>query len=242
MPARVGWVPEVRTASSNRNRQKNNVEKLHRKVPESARRAIDQVEIWKRDIRMNERPQNQRPPEEAARAAEVQRLFQEHNRQLVRFLLTRLHDQQDAVEVAQEAYVQLLQLDKAYTGSLLRALLFKIARNLAVDRLRRRRVRQTDPDADPEQLLFGAGMEETYLAGESLQLFWQAVRELPEKPRHALLLNRFHDRTPEEIAEQMGVTARMVRKYVVQALVYCRLRLDGATPDNARAQMRQGQL
>src|SRR5262245_27837684 len=78
----------------------------------------------------------QTPP----RAIAVRRLFEEHNRKLIRFLLARLQNEQDAVEIAQEAYVQLLQLEKAGSVGLLQAYLFKIARNLAVDRVRRRKV------------------------------------------------------------------------------------------------------
>jgi DNA-directed RNA polymerase specialized sigma24 family protein len=46
-----------------------------------------------------------------ARAAEISQLFREHNRALVLFLASRLKDMQAAREVAQEAYVRLLQLE-----------------------------------------------------------------------------------------------------------------------------------
>src|SRR5262249_52558866 len=73
----------------------------------------------------------------------VGNLFREHNDALVRFITGRLHSQQEAKEVAQEAYVRLLQLDLPGAVSYLRAFLFKTAANLAADRLRaRQRERQ----------------------------------------------------------------------------------------------------
>jgi len=45
------------------------------------------------------------------RAAEVSQLFREHNRALVLFLASRLKDIQAAREVAQEAYVRVLELE-----------------------------------------------------------------------------------------------------------------------------------
>ena len=45
-----------------------------------------------------------------ATAAAVSQLFREHNRLLVGYLAVRLRSEQEAKEVAQEAYVRLLQL------------------------------------------------------------------------------------------------------------------------------------
>jgi RNA polymerase sigma factor (sigma-70 family) len=87
----------------------------------------------------------------ASNGAAVSQLFREHNRMLVGYLTTRLRSEQEAKEVAQEAYVRLLQLHEPGTPSLLRAYLFKTATNLAIDRLRHRRVRQR---AEERQELF----------------------------------------------------------------------------------------
>src|ERR1051325_9382794 len=87
-----------------------------------------------------DRDESARDP--ATRAAAVARLFEEHNRALISFLTLRLHSPQDAKEVAQEAYVRLLELDRTGAVSFLRAYLFRIAANLAVDRIRRQIVRR----------------------------------------------------------------------------------------------------
>src|SRR5688572_6852549 len=78
----------------------------------------------------------------AERLALVKRLFQEHNRTLINFLHARLHCEQEARDIAQEAYVRLLQLDSSGAISFLRSYLFRIAENLAVDRIRERRARE----------------------------------------------------------------------------------------------------
>jgi len=164
----------------------------------------------------------------------VRRLFEEHNRKLVRFLVSLLHNEQDAVEVAQEAYVQLLQLQKPGGPNLLTAYLFKIARNIAIDRVRRSKVRANYSQSAPVGDVVQIGLEESYLAGEQLRLFWQAVDELPDTCRRALLLSKFNELSADQIAEQMQVSSRMVRKYIVHSLVYCRLRLGGASAAEAR--------
>src|SRR6267142_2354599 len=70
------------------------------------------------------------------RSALVNRLFREHNRSLMNFLVKRLRSAQEARDVAQEAYVRLLQLDRIGTVSYLRSYLFRTALNIATDRLR----------------------------------------------------------------------------------------------------------
>jgi len=86
------------------------------------------------------------PPEEGedarARAEVIEQLFRQHNGKLVSFLSARLRSEAEAAEVAQEAYVRMLELDRPGRVSFQRAYLFKIAANLAVDRLRKRSVRR----------------------------------------------------------------------------------------------------
>lgn len=101
----------------------------------------------------------------------IAELFRAHNDALVSFLAARLHDAQDARDVAQEAYVRLLQLDAPGALSFLRGYLFKIAENLALDRIRHRAIRVRA--AYTEGLLFdeldqGSSPERNLLAQEEL--------------------------------------------------------------------------
>ena len=79
------------------------------------------------------KPADDPNPQEEDRA-HIDHLFREHNDALVRFLSARLGSYQDAREVAQEAYVRLLNLDRPGAANFLKALLYKTAANLAIDR------------------------------------------------------------------------------------------------------------
>src|SRR5690349_24237416 len=79
---------------------------------------------------------------------DVGNLFRENNQTLVRFLNARLGSEQEAKEVAQEAYVKLLQLERRGAISFMRGYLFRIAANLAVDRLRQRKARGPHEDIE----------------------------------------------------------------------------------------------
>jgi RNA polymerase sigma factor (sigma-70 family) len=177
-------------------------------------------------------------PQSLARAAEVSKLFRDHNRSLVLFLASRLKDMQAAHEVAQEAYVRLLQLENPGAVSFLRGYLFKVASNLAIDRLRRQQSRaRLDPVEHVEDFLDQATPERAVIAREELAFLVRVVQELPVKYQEAFRLHRIDDESFEEIARRMGLKDRMVRRYVTNALLYLRLRREGATPPDAWRQV-----
>lgn len=181
-------------------------------------------------LKFQRRQAQQMEPAESRQREELARLFQECDRALRSFLHARLGNEHEAQEAAQEAYARLLQLHQPNALSHPRAYLFKIAGNVATDRIRQRvtRARLDERDAD-------AGMEPIdtaspdirALAEEELDLVEQALGELPPKYRRAFLLNRFENWTTSEIARELLVRERMVRNYISRTAIYCQLRLEG---------------
>ncbi|MEP7246336.1 MAG: RNA polymerase sigma factor [Gammaproteobacteria bacterium] len=172
-----------------------------------------------------ESPASARPAGETRNSA-LSHLFVEHNQELVSFLMTRLNEA-EAREVAQESYARLLRLDQPETLGFLRAYLFKTAANLSIDRLRHRAtLRLTQPqlgflheqatEPTPEEL--ATRDQEARLAAGFLE-------ELPEACRRAFLLYRVYEYSLGEVAREMGVSERMIRYYVVQAMSHCQARL-----------------
>lgn len=170
------------------------------------------------------------PADKAAAGSELARLFHEHNASLVQLLRARLRSDQEARDVAQEAYVRLLQLDRMDAVSYLRTYLFRTAFNIATDRLRSAKVRQSS-SRDP---VFDVQVNEitpdrVALADEALSQVAAALEQLAPKPRYAFLLHRFAGVEIAEVATRMGVSDRMVRKYITQALLCCRQALEGGS-------------
>lgn len=160
----------------------------------------------------------------------VTRLFREHNEALIRFLALRLRSQQEAKEVAQEAYVRLLKLDQPGAVGFLRAFLFKTAANLAVDRIRHEQMaRRVARDSKfLEELSAQPTPEKLVTDAQELKLVERLIDELPPKCRRAFLLHKVYGLDFADIAKQMGLGERMVRTYVCRAILYCRAGLDAA--------------
>ena len=179
----------------------------------------------------------------ASRAELVARLFREHNQALISLLTLQLRSVQDAKEVAQESYVRLLQLDRPGATSLLRAYLFRIASNLAVDRLRQRNVRHRSAAAVEaelfEELTVRDDPERRTLAAEELGIVTSSLEELSPACQHAFYLHRVQGLAVAEISAELAVSERMVRHHLTRALVYCQLRLRGCSREEAHERLKR---
>jgi RNA polymerase sigma factor (sigma-70 family) len=162
------------------------------------------------------------------RTALIEKLFRDHNASLVRFLSARLTSEQEAREVAQEAYVRLLQLDQPGAIGFLRAFLFKTAANIATDRLRHRQIVAGTTSREWFDLAIDASPDSQVAAQQEVAIIQMALAELPPRCREAFLLSRLAGLGTREIAQRMDVTERAVRLHLARALLHCRERLDAA--------------
>ncbi|KAF1724473.1 RNA polymerase sigma factor [Pseudoxanthomonas japonensis] len=177
-----------------------------------------------------------RPASPETRASQAAELVRNLNATLIRSLQLRLGSYEDAREVAQEAYSRLLNLGNDQVISFQRALLFKIAQNLATDLLRRRAYTELpepdgldlwpDPGADPERSARARWVVERLPA---------VLAELPPKCADAFRLVRMEQRSFKEAAERLALTDRMVRIHVARALAFCQMRFDELTDEQEGA-------
>lgn len=176
---------------------------------------------------MSTKPEPGADEQGESRAARMSRLYREHNQALIRFLLSRVDSEQEANDVAQEAYVRMLQLDSPATISLLSSYLFKTAANIAIDRMRNRSVSRralrglNEAGGDGEV----ASPERIVQSREDIELIEISVAELPPKCREAFYLHRLYDLSPQEIATRLGVSKRMVHHYLVRAITHIHSKL-----------------
>lgn len=157
----------------------------------------------------------------------VNSLFTRYGRDLLRFLGSRLKPH-EAEDIAQKAYLQLLQHPDPQEIGNPQAYLFKTASNLAVDHVRSRKAGpdRTDPDANCEDLVSPApGPEAAVDAGRRLASFREVLASLPELPRTLFLLNRIDGMTHEELAIRFGISEKTVERHIVKALERCNRRL-----------------
>lgn len=147
---------------------------------------------------------------------------------LVRLLTAKLRSENDANEVAQETYLKLLEMKQPDTVCCQRAYLFRVATNLATDRLRKQQVRKSAAQTQQTmQDLLTSPQPDRILDGtEQLSIVRSAMLELPGKCRIACALHLFAEQSVREIAERMDLSQRMVRYHIARGLSHCRHALD----------------
>jgi RNA polymerase sigma-70 factor (ECF subfamily) len=185
----------------------------------------------------NTGPQSDLPPGAAAqRAARLAQLFEAHNAALVQLLRVRLRSNQEARDVAQEAYLRLLQLEQLGDVEYLRAYLFRTALNIATDRGRANAMRAA-AHRDPALAQTGeAHSPEAALAAvESLHAVQRALNSLPARERYAFLLHRVAELHVDKVARHLGVSRRSVQAYVVKALLRCEAAVERAHRELSRS-------
>lgn len=139
---------------------------------------------------------------------------------LVKFLTSRFRDAEEALEVAQEAWIRLMRHDDPEGLENARAFLFQTANNLAIDRVRRAAVEARFVVAETAAMATDAApsAERAYQSNEELQRIVEALGRLPETTREAFVMHRFRGLPYQEIAEFLGVSTSMVEKHIIRAL------------------------
>ena len=152
-------------------------------------------------------------------------LYHHHQPWLQQLLSQRLGCSESAADLAQDAFVRLLKTPRhldSFEGA--RAYLSRMAKGLCVDHWRRQdieRAWQQALAASAEMNLPSA--EHQQIVIETLCEIDRMLARLPEKVASAFLASQLHGKPYRQIAEELGVSERRVKKYMAQAMLQCAL-------------------
>ncbi len=159
----------------------------------------------------------------------VERLFAQHGSALQAFLYKRVRRRPEAAELAQEVYVRMLRVPDIATVRNPEAYLYAVASNLAKEHSGRAphysKILNIDDPLVQEQLTelpaFGGQLDRE----QRINRLREVLRQLSPKCQAVVELQYWHGLTYEEIAQRLGISINMVRKYLSQALAHCRRRM-----------------
>jgi RNA polymerase sigma factor (sigma-70 family) len=168
------------------------------------------------------------PMPETKRAL-VERLFAKNGGALRAFFRKRLPQPQDAGDLAQEVYVRMLRLSDAGTIRHPEAYLYTVASNLAREHrvIERRRgstidIEEAEIEGELAELSGVIGDIDTERRVKHLR---EVLRQLPPKCYAVVALQYWHGMSYAEIAAELGISVRMVKRYLNQGLAHCRRRM-----------------
>lgn len=101
--------------------------------------------------------------------------------------------------------------------------LFRIARNLLVDEVRRQKCRiRTVPLVENTDAPSGARQEHRIEVEEVTKLFEKALAQLPEKTARIFRMNRFEHKSYRDIHHELGIALPTVDYHMMKALAHLR--------------------
>lgn len=159
------------------------------------------------------------PARTRRRRGGIEGLYRSHVGWLRRALGHRLGgDTADIDDIVQDAYIRVARYSEEDAQRYPRALLLRIALNLAKDQ-KRQDARMAANDT--------AALEDIAVPGdqEYLLALKRTILSLPPDLRHVFLLSRFSAMTNAQIAEHLGVSVKTVEYRMRKALLLCAERL-----------------
>ncbi len=155
----------------------------------------------------------------------IKSMFLSYAAELRSFVCGKFGDPHEADDIVQDAFRNLLRMESPEEIEDPKAYLYKTAKNLALNRIRKQKHHENylaaqdhvDTTLSPDR---SAG------AQKDLEKLQKAVHKLPPKCQKAFLLSRVQHKTYGEIGDELGVSVSTVEKYIITALQYLREQLD----------------
>ena len=140
---------------------------------------------------------------------------------LTRLLRHHWHDNDEISDLRQEAYVRIYEAAKRERPSPVKPFLVVIARNLIIDRLRRKNVVSIETMADAGWAGIAENTpspEDRVSARQDLRRMQWALDQLPPRCREVILLRRVQGYSQREVARMMGIREETVENQVVKGM------------------------
>ena len=165
----------------------------------------------------------------ASRERGLERLYASHRRVLTDAAQGVLGCRARAEDVVQDAFLKLWESGERHAIDDPLRYLFRMVRNLAIDRLRRQNLEgrySADEEALDELPAQQSGPEQRAIG----QLQWQrlqfALGELPERTRTVFTMSQLEGYSQREVATHLSASPTLVHFLLRDALKHCRSRLE----------------
>ncbi|MBI4444959.1 MAG: sigma-70 family RNA polymerase sigma factor [Acidobacteria bacterium] len=168
-----------------------------------------------------------------------QTLVERYQRRLINYINLSVHDYELAVDLAQETFIRVYRHAESYEARYnFSTWLYRIATNLIIDEIRRRKrrnrflfenfffllSRKELSNSLPDE---SRSPEKTYGRKEKLERIQNAIDSLPPKYRLAFVLKEIQDLPYEEISDILNISPGTVKSRIHRAKMLLREKLSG---------------
>ncbi|MDD1606786.1 MAG: RNA polymerase sigma factor [Methylococcaceae bacterium] len=158
-------------------------------------------------------------------------VYQQHQNELIYYTARITACRESAEDITQESFMILFHEVKQQKIENPRAFLFRVARNLAFDHLKHKKVTENYAQAQHpilESTLEALSIEQILENNQYIDTLKQVIDELPPRCRDAFILNKMHEMSYVEVAQHTGISESGVEKHIMKGLRHCRHRLENS--------------
>jgi RNA polymerase sigma-70 factor, ECF subfamily len=143
----------------------------------------------------------------------------QYYKELLFFIKSRIPNKDYAQDIVQESYMKAIALQNSQEILNKRALLYKIAKNLMIDKARKNFNLQevlyeehayTAKTVEPEEVLLEQDRQKTLM---------RALQTLPQKRKEAFVLHVLEGYSRDEVSQMMGISIDAVEKHLSRASI-----------------------
>lgn len=151
-------------------------------------------------------------------------IYRTKRRALERFLRRFLGSEAEAADVSQEAFLRVYVAELGSKTPVSEALLYTVARNLALSELRKRTTRATDTLGDMDVLDViapGSNPEAKLQERQAIEAVEAAMERMAPKCLEVFRLRKLENLSHAEIGERMNISTKTVERHITRALQLC---------------------
>jgi RNA polymerase sigma-70 factor (ECF subfamily) len=140
---------------------------------------------------------------------------------LMGLLRRHWHDAAEIADLRQETYIRIYEAARRERPVPVKPFLVTVARNLIIDRLRRKNVVSIETMADMawENISeIAPSPEDRVVAREELRRMQAALDQLPARCREVVILRRVYGFSQREVARKMGIKEETVESQMVKGM------------------------
>jgi RNA polymerase sigma-70 factor (ECF subfamily) len=143
-------------------------------------------------------------------------------------------------DLTQEAFAKVFEATAEGRPVSPKAYLYTAAHNVAMNHVRREKVRGSPPTIDKledEPADDRPDVERELIARQRVDFLWEALEQLSPTARQVFLMRKIDGMRNTEIAERLGLSVSSIEKHIMRGLRACKEYLDSreeedALPDN----------
>lgn len=130
-------------------------------------------------------------------------------------------------DIIQETYVRACQASRQEAIKQPQAYLFRIARNLALDHVKKAETRLAVSENDVGEGMVGETAQlrdatlDSVVSSKDFSDFCEAVRRLPQQQRRAFVLKKVYGYSQREIASEMQLSEKTVERHISLGMERC---------------------